>query len=95
MKTLLYTLCILLVFSGCSSPFVEDNTVEEIAPVTFWSLNQGEGGKLEITTLVPPVTNEKKTGIDTECGFIKAGEKRIQPKVLSGIEAWPASHADH
>ncbi|WHY71833.1 Ger(x)C family spore germination protein [Fictibacillus enclensis] len=80
MKIFLSIICILLVFSGCSSPFVEDNTVEEIAPVTFWSLNQGEGGELEITTLVPPVTNEKKRLFTLNVDLLKQGKKEFNLK---------------
>ncbi|MDM5200966.1 Ger(x)C family spore germination C-terminal domain-containing protein [Fictibacillus enclensis] len=80
MKIFLSILCILLVFSGCSSPFVEDNTVEEIAPVTFWSLNQGEGGELEITTLIPPVTNEKKRLFTLNVDLLKQGKKEFNLK---------------
>ncbi|WP_419883927.1 Ger(x)C family spore germination protein [Peribacillus sp. B-H-3] len=80
MKSFLFILCILLVLSGCSSPFVEDNTVEEIAPVTFWSLNQGEGGKMKITTLVPPVTDEKKKLFTLNVDLLKQGKKEFNLK---------------
>ncbi|MFS0764458.1 hypothetical protein [Peribacillus phoenicis] len=46
--------------TGCS-PFTNDNTVEEIAPVTFLSVEAGgEKGKLKVSTLVPPVMQEDK-----------------------------------
>lgn len=80
MKMILSSLCILFIFSGCSSPYVEDNTVEEIAPVTFWSLNQGEGSKMKITTLVPPVTNEEKKVFSLNVDLLKQGKKEFNLK---------------
>lgn len=49
----------LLFLSSCS-PFVENNTIEEIAPVIYWSINSDENGQLQLSTLVPPLTKEKQ-----------------------------------
>lgn len=55
---LLASVC-LMWMAGCSSPYVENNLVEEIAPVVFWSVDEGTEGKLKISTLVPPLIQEK------------------------------------
>lgn len=49
----------LMWMAGCSSPYVENNKIEEIAPVVFWSVDKGTEGKLKISTLVPPLIQEK------------------------------------
>ncbi|CAH0344095.1 Ger(x)C family spore germination C-terminal domain-containing protein [Bacillus sp. CECT 9360] len=66
----------LLLNAGCS-PFVEDNTVEEIAPITFWSFNKGNDGKIKMSTLVPPVTEEKKSLFNFEVDLLKQGRKNF------------------
>ncbi|SFD36191.1 spore germination protein [Bacillus sp. OV194] len=85
-RVILPLLCCVLVLSGCSSPFVEDNTVEEVAPVTFWSMNKGENGKLKITTLVPPVMNEKKRLFTLDVDLLKQGKKDFNLKFYQELK---------
>ncbi|WP_254611207.1 Ger(x)C family spore germination C-terminal domain-containing protein [Paenibacillus sp. JMULE4] len=70
-------LLIALLFTTGCSPFVENNTIEEIAPVVFWSFNEGEEGMLKISTLVPPLINEKKRLLSKQVKLLKQGEKEF------------------
>lgn len=49
----------LMWITGCSAPYAENNLIEEIAPVVFWSVDKGTEGKFKISTLVPPLIEEK------------------------------------
>ncbi|PLR80599.1 Ger(x)C family spore germination protein [Bacillus sp. V33-4] len=71
-------LCVGMI-AGCS-PFVEDNIVEEIAPVTFLSMTKGEQGKLKVSTLVPPVTKEEKHLLSLEIDLLKQGRKNFNSR---------------
>jgi spore germination protein len=64
----------LVMISGCA-PFVENNTIEDIAPVTFWSISKGEKGKIKMSTLVPPLVNEPKSLLTLEVDLLKQGGK--------------------
>ncbi|WP_106388515.1 Ger(x)C family spore germination C-terminal domain-containing protein [Jeotgalibacillus soli] len=72
-------ICLVLFLGGCSpfmeSHLTENNLIEEIAPVIFWSVNKGEEGKLKVSTLVPPLTDEKKRLNTLEVDLLKQGEK--------------------
>ena len=59
---------------GCA-PFVENNTIEDIAPVTFWSISKGEKRKIKMSTLVPPLVNEPKSLLTLEVDLLKQGGK--------------------
>ncbi|WP_017726478.1 Ger(x)C family spore germination protein [Halalkalibacterium ligniniphilum] len=82
MKTKKTTTKSLIVFtfvffiSGCS-PFVENNMVEEIAPVIFWSVKDTGQGKINISTMVPPLVKEKKRLVTLEVDLLKEGEKEF------------------
>lgn len=45
--------------TGCA-PFTENNIIEELAPVTFLSLSKGDEGKIKISTILPPLSKEKR-----------------------------------
>jgi spore germination protein len=62
--------------TGCS-PFVDNNMIEEIAPVIFWSMKEGEEGKLTISTLVPPLIREKKRLLTMQVDLLKEGGKEF------------------
>ncbi|RXT13669.1 Ger(x)C family spore germination C-terminal domain-containing protein [Ammoniphilus sp. CFH 90114] len=62
--------------TGCS-PFVENNTIEEIAPVIFWSIREGKEGKLEISTLAPPLIKEQKRLLTREVTLLKESGKEF------------------
>lgn len=64
----------LVLIPGCA-PFVENNTIEDIAPVTFWSISKGEEGKIKMSTLVPPLVNEPKSLLTLEVDLLKQGGK--------------------
>jgi spore germination protein len=68
--------CCLLLVTACS-PFIENNTVEEIAPATFLSLSKGDDGKLKISTLAPPLMKEQKRLLTIEVDLLKEGRKRL------------------
>ncbi|WP_243767452.1 Ger(x)C family spore germination protein [Paenibacillus agricola] len=52
---------------------MENNTIEELAPVIFWSISNGENGKFTISTLVPPLINEKKRLLSQQVDLMKQG----------------------
>jgi spore germination protein len=63
-----------LLTTGCST-FVENNKIEEIAPVVFWALRQGENGKIKISTIAPPLIKEQKRLLSLEVDLLKLGSK--------------------
>jgi len=67
----------LMWMTSCSSPFVENNMIEEIAPVVFWSVDKGAEGKLKISTLVPPLIQEEKRLLSKEVDLLKQGGKEF------------------
>lgn len=67
----------LMWMAGCSSPYVENNMIEEIAPVVFWSVDKGTEGKLKISTLVPPLIKEEKRLLSKEVDLLKQGGKEF------------------
>lgn len=72
---------------GCSSPFVENNTIEEIAPVIFWSINEGKEQKLKISTLAPPLIKEKKRLLTLQVDMQKQGGKEFRLKYYRELKA--------
>ncbi|MGD6902244.1 Ger(x)C family spore germination protein [Bacillus infantis] len=67
-------ICCVNLITGCS-PYVENNEIEEIAPVIFWSLDGAAEGKLEATTVVPPLVQEKKRILTMQVDLLKQSEK--------------------
>ncbi len=72
--TLLAVLSSILLTAGCS-PFVENNMIEELAPVIFWSIDEGKEGQLKISTLMPPLTKEKKRLYTLQVDLLKQAGK--------------------
>lgn len=66
----------ILLLAGCS-PFTENNTIEEIAPVIFWFIKDGGEGKLNISTLVPPLIKEKKRLLSMNVNLLKQSGKEF------------------
>jgi spore germination protein len=73
---LLAAFCSFFLIAGCS-PVMDNDTVEEIAPIIFWSIDEGRKGKLEMSTLVPPLTNEDQHLITEQANLLKEGGKRF------------------
>lgn len=61
--------------SGCS-PFTENNIIEEISPITFLSISKGEKGKIKVSTIVPPLSDEKKSVMSQEVSLLKEGVQK-------------------
>ena len=59
------------------SPFVENNTIEEIAPVIFWYVKETGDGKLKISTLAPPLVKEQKRLLTEEVHLLKQGGREF------------------
>lgn len=78
-RAVVIIISMMLFTSGCS-PFVENNTVEEIAPVTFLSFNKGEDGRIKMSTIVPPVTEVKKQLISFNVDLLKEGRREFNLK---------------
>jgi spore germination protein len=64
----------LLCTVGCS-PFVENNLIEELSPVIWWSIGDAGNGKIKITTLVPPLISESKRLLVQKVTLLKEGGK--------------------
>jgi spore germination protein len=60
--------------AGCS-PFIEKNTIEELAPVLFWYIEEDREGKFKISTLAPPLVKEQKRLLIQEVNLLKEGRK--------------------
>ncbi|KZE67749.1 spore gernimation protein [Fictibacillus phosphorivorans] len=69
----------MIVLSGCS-PIKEKNLIEEIAPVTFWSIRKGEDENLRMSTLIPPLVKEKKRLLTVQVDLLKEGMKGFNLK---------------
>lgn len=72
---LLVMLISIVLTTGCSSPFSENNIIEEIAPVVFWYMDEGREGKLKISTMAPPLIKEKKYLLTREVHLLNEGTK--------------------
>lgn len=60
---------------GCV-PLPENNMIEEITPIIFWSVKGGrEDGKITISTLVPPLSKEKKRVLTLNVSLLNEGNK--------------------
>ncbi|MFB4164270.1 Ger(x)C family spore germination protein [Alteribacillus sp. JSM 102045] len=68
-----------ILITGCS-PFKENNQIEEIAPVIFWSIEEGEGEKFKMSTIMPPLIAEKKQIYTLEVDLIKESGKEFNLK---------------
>lgn len=55
---------------------MDNNMIEEIAPATFWYINGGGEGKLKISTVVPPLIEEKKRLLTLHVDLIRQGGKK-------------------
>lgn len=77
----------IFIITGCSSPFEENNEIEEIAPVTFWSIDQGKGGKLKISTLGPPLVKEDKRLLSLQVDLLKQAGKDLNLKYYRELKS--------
>jgi spore germination protein len=73
-------LLLILMSSGCSSFAVKSNTVEEISPTIFEYLDQNKDGRLQLSTIFPPLKKEKKMIISTYAVLLKEGKYRLDHK---------------
>jgi spore germination protein len=84
----IYTILLIgcLCFLTGFSPFADQNTVEEIAPVTFLAVKQGEEkGSLTVATLVPPIMNEEKQFFSTQVRLLKQSRRQFNLKYYREI----------
>ncbi|NGP46125.1 hypothetical protein G4V62_14630 [Bacillaceae bacterium SIJ1] len=75
-KLLIIILFVVLLFKD-GPPFVKHNIVEEISPAIFWSMQRGEDDKIEISTVVPPVSKEQKNVLSLEISLLKEAKKHL------------------
>lgn len=73
---LIFLLNCIIWMTACS-PFVENNTIEEIAPVIFWSIREGTEGNLKISTLAPPLIKEQKRLLTQEVKLLRESGKEF------------------
>jgi spore germination protein len=83
---LLFILICLLATSGCA-PYTENNIVEEIAPVIFWSIKSNPNGELSISTLVPALVEEKKQVYTAKINLLKEGGEKFNIKYYRELKA--------
>lgn len=66
---------LLTLASGCLT-LPENNTIEEIMPIIFWSVQGGgDDGKITISTLVPSLIKEKKRVLTLDVSLLNEGNK--------------------
>ncbi|WP_416728664.1 Ger(x)C family spore germination protein [Fictibacillus sp. JL2B1089] len=78
-KTLFFIFVNIIALSGCS-PIAEKNLIEEIAPVTFWSIQKGEEENYRMSTLIPPLVKEHKRLLTVQVDLLKEGMKGFNLK---------------
>nr|MDH3163009.1 hypothetical protein [Bacillus licheniformis] len=76
------------------SPFVENNEIEEISPVTFWYMKEGKKGKISMSTVVPPMGLEKKRLFSTEVDMIKQAGKRFNLNYYNELKNGQTENGD-
>lgn len=69
-----------IIFLSSCSPIAEKNLIEEIAPVTFWSIQKGEAENYRMSTLIPPLVKEKKRLLTVQVDLLKEGMKGFNLK---------------
>lgn len=69
-----------IIFLSSCSPIAEKNLIEEIAPVTFWSIQKGEEENYRMSTLIPPLVKEKKRLLTVQVDLLKEGMKGFNLK---------------
>ncbi|MFC4355644.1 Ger(x)C family spore germination protein [Chryseomicrobium palamuruense] len=72
--------------SGCS-PFTENNLIEEISPITFLSVSKGETGKLKVSTILPPLSQENKRVMSQEISLLKEGVQKYNLNFYQEIKS--------
>lgn len=77
----------IICFAGCSS-FIENNTIEELAPVLYWSIEEAGEGKLKISTLIPPLVKEQeRLLIQEEVSLLKQTIKQFNLSYYSELKS--------
>lgn len=76
----------MMLAAGCS-PFLENNIIEEIAPITFWYTKEGEDGELNMTTLMPPLLKENKRPITLKADLVRKGAQDFNYKYFRELKA--------
>lgn len=72
--------------SGCA-PFTENNIIEEISPITFWSISKGDKGKLKVSTIMPPLSKENKFVMSQEVNLLKEGVQKYNLNFYQEIKS--------
>ncbi|MRX74188.1 Ger(x)C family spore germination protein [Bacillus lacus] len=85
MKKLIILLSLICLLSGCSFTN-QKNTVEEIAPVTFLTVKEGEDkGNIAVSTLVPPALDEERQFFSAEVKLLEQARKEFNMKYYREI----------
>ncbi|AGX04007.1 spore germination protein [Bacillus sp. NRRL B-14911] len=85
MKAPIIFLTLIYLLSGCS--FTDQkNTVEEIAPVTFLAVEEGEDKeRITVSTLVPPAMNEERQFFSADVKMLEQARKEFNMKYYREI----------
>ncbi|UQD51840.1 spore gernimation protein [Bacillus methanolicus] len=86
-KILLMTFVACMMTTAGCSPFLENNMIEEIAPITFWYTKEGEEGQLKMTTLMPPLLKEKKGPVTIQADLVRQGAQKFNYKYFRELKA--------
>lgn len=76
-------LALLIIFtvsitSACKEGIiVEKNVIEDIAPVIFWSIEKGQEKNYKVSTIMPPMVNEKKRFMSVETDLLTAAARNF------------------
>ncbi|CAH1232503.1 hypothetical protein PAECIP111891_07025 [Paenibacillus allorhizoplanae] len=79
----------LLTFACGCVPLPENNMIEEITPIIFWSVQGGgeENGKITISTLVPPLIKVKKRVLTLKVSLLNEGNKGFNLTYYNELKA--------
>ncbi len=76
----LIAVCLLMLPTGCAFWSVSSNLIEEISPIILLYFDQGSGGQLQESTIIPPLRKEKNRVITAEATLVKDGRTQLNDK---------------
>ncbi len=89
MRAMLVLLSSSLLILACGCVLLpENNMIEEITPIIFWSVQGGgEDGKISISTIVPPLIKEKKRVLNLKVSLLNEGNKGFNLTYYNELKA--------
>jgi spore germination protein len=79
------SICIVIVFlTSCADN--PNNIVEDIAPTILYYFEKGENEKYKVSTMVPPVKNEKRVVLSTEETLLKDIKNKLNYQYFRDVK---------